>query len=334
MPPSSLLARVPRSRAVTPWLIASALAAGCDGDPATLPDAAIADAPSADGPPADSPDGPGGGGDPLIGVGTVERVQGGFMFTEGPQWRDTEGDLVFTDIPANTIYQYVPGPGAATVLTRPSANANGLAVDAAGMLYAARHGARDVTRAGVAIASTFEGDRLNSPNDVVVADDGTVYFTDPPYGIQPPAAELDFMGVFRLSPSNVLTAEHRGPLSARPNGIGLSPDGTTLYVADTADGEVYRFPVGPDGALGTRTVHASTAGGADGLAIDEDGNVFVTSTAGVEVFSSTGEAWGTIDVPEQPSNCAFGDADHRTLYITARTSLYRVRLANPGLPRR
>ncbi|MBC7977578.1 MAG: SMP-30/gluconolactonase/LRE family protein, partial [Myxococcales bacterium] len=131
----------------------------------------------------------------------------------------------------------------------------------------------------------------------------------------------------------VLTAEHRGPRSARPNGVGLSPDGATLYVADTADGNLYRFPVLAGGALGARAVVAATSGNPDGLAIDAAGNVFVTTQTGVEVFAPTGARWGVIAVPKQPANCAFGDADHKTLYITARTALYRVRLAHAGLPR-
>ncbi|MBA3397550.1 MAG: SMP-30/gluconolactonase/LRE family protein [Deltaproteobacteria bacterium] len=275
--------------------------------------------------------------DPLVGIGTVELVQGGFMFTEGPQWREATGDLVFTDIPASTIYRYVPGGAPPASLRAPSGKANGLAIDNADMLIAAQHDTRSVTREATAIATLFEGKKLNSPNDVIVADDGTIYFTDPPYGIpQGQTRELDFMGVFRIAPGGTLTAEHRSPLAARPNGIGLTPDGTALYVADTADGKLYRFPVEAGGALGTRSVHATTAGNPDGLAIDIAGNIFVTTAAGVEAFSPTGARWGMIALPgnAQPANCAFGDADHRTLYITARTQLFRVRLANAGLPRR
>jgi gluconolactonase len=300
-----------------------AFAVGCDGDPAAV------DAPPGSDTSIDAPD----FGDPLAGIGAVEMVQGGFQFTEGPQWREAEQDLVFTDIPANTIFRYPPG-GAPVALVNPSNNANGLAVDGNGALLAAEHGMRRVSREGAAVAATFEGKRLNSPNDLIVAGDGTIYFTDPPYGISENQSELNFSGVFRVAPDGTLTAEHRGPLSARPNGIGLSPDGATLYVADTVDGNVYKFPIQVGGALGAREVFAPTAGGTDGLAIDTGGNVFVTSNAGVEVFAPSGARWGAIAVPMKPANCAFGDADHRTLYITARTTLFRVRLAHPGLPRR
>jgi gluconolactonase len=265
-------------------------------------------------------------GNPLEGIGNVELIQGGFMFTEGPQWAGDK--LLFSDIPANTIYQYANG--AITPFKMPSGNSNGLAFT--DKLYAAEHGTRSVTREGVAIASMFEGKKLNSPNDLIVIEDlvtfdTTVYFTDPPYGIQANQQELAFNGVFALTGTN-LTAIHRGTLTERPNGIGVSPNQSTLYVDDTDDGGLYTI----DLSTKVRAKLATTAGGADGLAVDGQGNIFVTSNAGIEVFSPTGMKWGTITVPKKPANCAFGDADYQTLYITAQDSLYKVRLANPGLP--
>jgi gluconolactonase len=306
------------------------LLAACGGGD----DPAAPDGPRPDGP---DPDGPVPIVDPLIGIGAVELVDGGYQFTEGAQWRETEQDLVFSDIPANVVYRYTPGGAAPVPLRDPSGNANGNAIDPTGALVSAEHGTRSVTRTvngtTTEIAGEFENEPLNSPNDVVVASNGTLYFTDPPFGIgnQPDPNGLDFMGVFKVS-GTMVTAEHRGGLAERPNGIGLSPDGVRLYVAHSNDGVLYRFPIASDGSLGTRETHATTTGSADGLAIDTAGNIFVTSSSGVEVFAPDGEKWGTITVPEQPANCAFGDADHKTLYITARTSLYRVRLANAGEP--
>ena len=271
---------------------------------------------------------------PLDGIGELEYLElaAGFVFTEGPQWLEAEQTLAFTDIPIDTIYAY--SGGTVTVRRMPSGNANGLAVDASGSLIAAQHGTRSVTRDGVAIAEMFEGQRLNSPNDVVVASDGTIYFTDPPFGINDNQRELDFMGVFRIAPGGALTVEHRGALTERPNGVALSPDGATLYVADSsAARRVYKFPVLAGGALGPREIFTEISGSGDGLAIDAAGNVFVAASAGVEVFAPDGTKWGTITLLDtQPSNVAFGDADHKTLYITARTTVQKVRLANAGLP--
>ncbi len=272
--------------------------------------------------------------DPLVGAGTVELVQGGYQFTEGPQWRDTPGDLLFSDVQGNTIYRYTPGGGAPVVHRMPSSNSNGLALDASGALLAAEHGSRTVTRDATPIASMFEGNKLNSPNDVIVSDDGVVYFTDPPYGISMPQQELSFNGVFSLKTDGTLTAEYKGPTSSRPNGIGLSPDGSTVYVADTADGKLYAYTVMANGSLIDRRVLATTSGNPDGLAIDSAGNILVATSTGIEAFSATGTRWGVIAVPQQPANCAFGDSDHKTLYITARTALYKVRLTVEGLPTR
>ena len=309
-------------------LIAASGASACGDDP---PSSTI-DAPPGGGSDASGPDAP--IFNPLDGIGNVEVVQAGYMFTEGPQWREATGDLIFSDIPANTVYRYTPGGGAPVIHRMPSGNTNGNALDNAGLVIAAQHGTRSVTRDGTAIATTFEGSLLNSPNDVIVATDGTIYFTDPPYGISMGQWQLNFMGVFRIDTQGTLTAEHRGATTERPNGIGLSPDGLTLYVADSGNGQIHKFTVTqPGGALTARTMFAQTSGGADGLAIDIQGNVFQSATAGVEVWKPDGTKWGTIPVPKKATNCAFGGADHKTLYITAQDTLYRVQLANPGLPR-
>jgi gluconolactonase len=254
-----------------------------------------------------------------------------YLFSEGPQWRDTEADLLISDVSADTVYRVSPG-GTPEVFRQPSGRTTGIALDPSGAVVAAEQGSRSVTRGGVAIAAMFEGKHLNSPNDVIVAGDGTIYFTDPTFGIDASQQELGFNGVFRIAPDGTLTAEQRRAPSSQPNGIGLSPDGASLYVSDTGDGNLYRFPIMAGGALGAPAVVAATGGGPDGLAVDGAGNIFVATTGGIEVFAPSGTRWGLIATAEAPTNCAFGDADHRTLYITARTAVYRVPVSHAGLP--
>lgn len=326
-----------RGRAAAVALFVLAAACGGDGDTGdddyiclTCPDAGHDAGPGPDASPG--PDARPGGGDPLADIGEVELVMEGFQFLEGPVWRP-DGVLLFSDIPANTIYQLEP-PATITSFRNPSGNANGLANDIDGLLLAAEHGNRRVSRteAGgdvVTVADTYQGDRLNSPNDLAVRSDGTIYFTDPPYGIDPADQELAFNGVFRVDPDGTLTAEWEGPLSSRPNGIGLSPDESTLYVADTT-GVVRAYDVAADGTLSGERTFAADTPGADGMAIDADGNVFVTTSAGVRVFAPDGTEWGTISVPRTPANVTFADADGRSLVITARQGLYTLRVPIPG----
>lgn len=279
-------------------------------------------------------------GDPLIGIGPVTEVptpNPGMKFLEGPQWRKAEGDWLFTNIPASIVYRYVPG-GQVTPYLTPSGMANGIAAEASGTLLLAEHGGRRISRISGAtptvapVAERFENKLFNSPNDVIVAGDGTIYFTDPPYGLAGRTREINFNGVFRVAVDGTVTAEHRAAQNANPNGIAISPDGMTVYVAFTNNGEVLKFPVMAGGALGAPSRAAMTAGGADGMAVDAAGNLFVTSNAGIEVFKPDGTKWGAITVPIKPTNCAFGGADGKTLMITTSTALYQVVLQHPGLP--
>lgn len=274
--------------------------------------------------------------DPLMGRGEIERVGGGFTFTEGPVWIASRGQILFTDIPADTIHQLAP-PDTITVFRTPTGSSNGLGLGPQGQLIASEGGNRRVSRTQadgtvVTAADRWQGKRLNSPNDNVIRSDGTIYFTDPPYGLRAgQARELDFQGVFRIDPAGTLHLESMD--MNRPNGVVLSPDEKTLYVDDSEAGLVRAFPVEPDGSLGPPAVFVpATGGGGDGMAVDDAGNLYVTTTAGVRVYQPGGALWGTIAVPEVPTNCTFGGPDRTTLYITAQTSLYRVTLRVPGLP--
>ena len=263
-------------------------------------------------------------------AGEVEVVAEGFQFTEGPVWLPSEG-LIFSDIPADTIYR-----ADKSVFRQPSGQSNGLIVDARGRLIACEHRNRRVTRTEkdgtvTVLADRFEGKRFNSPNDAVAAADGAVYFTDPPYGLEGglkgPNAELDFCGVFRVDASGEVRALARD--FKKPNGIALSPDGKTLYVADTEGGHVRAFDVAEDGSLRNDRVFFKVFS-PDGMAVDARGNVWTTGGKAVTVVSPEGEQLEQIEFPHIPANCAFGDADGMTLYVTARTTVYKVRTGVGG----
>lgn len=268
--------------------------------------------------------------------GELELIADGHMFTEGPQW-SPEGFLLYTDIPADTIFRWAEGEGSAPYAS-PSGNANGLAFDGMGRLLAARHGPREVARFDApdmttALAGAYMGQKLNSPNDLVVRSDGTIYFTDPPYGIAPNQQELGFQGVFRIDPQGQLSLVAQD--FDRPNGIALSPDESRLYVDDTALEHVRVFAVEPDGAAVGGEVFVDLAsdlqGDPDGMAVDVFGDLYVTGGGGVRVVTPDGVVLGTIAVPESATNCAFGDPDGMALFITAPPRVYRQRLKVAGI---
>ncbi|MDX1983580.1 MAG: SMP-30/gluconolactonase/LRE family protein [Bryobacteraceae bacterium] len=284
----------------------------------------------------------------------IEKLAGGFLFTEGPIWR-RDGHLIFSDIPANTMYKWTPS-GEVSVFRKPSGfdgaewpqgafvGSNGLTLDPEGRLVICEHGNRRMTRLEhdgslTVLASHFEGKRLNSPNDCVYKSDGALYFTDPPYGMvkqdEDPAKELDFNGLFRLK-DGVLSLLYKGV--RRPNGLAFSPDEKYLYLANSdPDRRIWmRFPVLADGALGEGELFAdlssrSEPGNPDGMKIDTNGNLYCTGPGGTHIFNPAGERIGVIVTPEIPANLHWGDADGRTLYITARTGLYRIRLNATGI---
>jgi len=264
---------------------------------------------------------------PLSGEYTVEKIADGFQFLEGPVWKD--GGLLFSDIPANIVYRWHPDSGV-TVYLSPSGNSNGLALHLGGQLLLAQHGNRRVAlldNEGVekALVTHYDGKRLNSPNDMAVKSDGAIFFTDPPYGISSGQEELGFYGIYRLSPTGDLYL-----LDAslhRPNGIAFSPDEKFLYVSDTEERKVFIWDVVDDSLIANKRQFAfmNASGGADGMKVDREGNLFATGPLGVWVYAPDGSTLDTIQVPGQTTNCNWGDDDGNTLYVTSGPALFRVR---------
>ncbi len=261
----------------------------------------------------------------------IEKVSGGHRFTEGPVW-SRDGYLLFSDVPNNLLMKMTPGEG--TAATRENSNgANGNAFDKEGRLYTCESRTRRVIRFDKkgnveVLAEKWEGKRLNAPNDIVVRRDGQVYFTDPAFGNQGDTRELDFYGVYHITPKSELklVAKPKG----RPNGIALSPNGRILYVANSDERSILAYDLDRNGeASNERIAIKGIEGVPDGLRVDEKGNLYVAAK-GLAVFSAQGKPIHTLDLAETPANCAFGDPDLQTLYITARTSVYRVRLDVKG----
>jgi gluconolactonase len=280
----------------------------------------------------------------------LEKVGGGFSFTEGPLWR-SDGHLWFSDLIANKIRSITPDGQAAVVIeqsggptTAPAGSyvgSNGMIADQDGAVLVCQHAARQISRLDKDLKMTpvlqkFEGKRFNSPNDLVYKSDGALYFTDPPYGLvkqdDDPAKELKFNGVFRYA---------KGRLEAivkdlsRPNGLAFSPDEKVLYVANSGPQRLWmRYDVAPDGGISNGRVFADVSGEKDaavpdGMKVDSQGNVYASGPEGIRVFSAGGKHLGTIKTPESASNCNWGD-DGKSLYITAVTSVYRIKLAVAG----
>lgn len=263
---------------------------------------------------------------------TIEAVSASHKFTEGPVWSARDGHLLFSDIPANQIIK-IDTKGK-TVFRENSGGANGNAYDDSGRLYTCEGRARRVVRsdkrgAPEVLAESFEGKKLNGPNDIVVTKSEHVYFTDPAFGDADEKKELPFYGVFHISPKGVVTAALRW--QTRPNGIALSPDGKTLLVANSDERNVRAYEIGKEGGLeNERVLIPSTDGVPDGLEVDAQGNVFVAART-VQVFSPAGKLLTAYELAEKPSNLVFGDATLQTLYVTARTLVYRILLETKGV---
>jgi gluconolactonase len=289
----------------------------------------------------------------------IEKVAGGFRFVEGPVWNRTARYLIFSDIPGNAIMTWSPSGGASVFRSRifegefpdgAQVGTNGLTLDKQGRIVAAEHGNRRVSRieqdgAMTVLAERYDGKRLNSPNDLVIKKTGEIYFTDPPFGLlrpgqgladaaKSPLRELDFSGVFRITaPGKVdlMTKE-----VALPNGLAFSPDEKKLYVANSAGKTWSVFDVKKDGTLANGRIFYDAEketgpGVPDGMKVDTAGNVWATGPGGILVISPQAKLLGVIGFPETPANCAWGDADGKTLYVTARTGLYRIRTNVNGI---
>jgi gluconolactonase len=273
-----------------------------------------------------------------------EKLGGGFLFTEGPLWHPAGGFLLFSDMPGDHLRRWSARDGV-TTFRKPCDMSNGLTYDRQGRLIACEHATSRVTRTEadgrIVPLATHHGDKqLNSPNDVVCRSDGSIYFSDPPYGRAKfygveRAQELSFQGVYRVG------ADPRAPVLLvddfdRPNGLCFSLDESRLFVNDTARQHIRVFDVTPTGGLAHGRLWAETKGdepGApDGMKLDSAGHVYCCGPGGIHVFDPDANLLEVIETPERAANFAWGDRDYRSLYITASTSLYRIRRHIPGLP--
>lgn len=282
---------------------------------------------------------------------TIEKLAGGFQFTEGPLWFPA-GHLWFSDVQGNVVRQWSPSgvieilrPGGFDGTGAPAGafiGPNGMIADKDGAVLLCQHGNRRIVRITPdkkvsTVIDRFQGKRLNSPNDLVYRSDGSLYFTDPPYGLtggdQDKAKQLAFNGVYRLNNGKlqVLVKD-----MTRPNGIAFSPDEKVLYVSNSDEKRKIwmRYDVKPDGSLANGKVFADVTqqteeGLPDGMKVDAHGNVYASGPGGIWIFTPEGKHLGTIKPTETPANCNWGD-DGRSLYMTARTGLYRIKLSVEG----
>ncbi|HEY5829841.1 MAG: SMP-30/gluconolactonase/LRE family protein [Hyphomicrobiaceae bacterium] len=271
-----------------------------------------------------------------------ERLATGFVFTEGPLWHRRDKYLLFSDMPGDHLRRWSQKDGV-TTFRKPCNKSNGLTWDLQGRLIVCEHASSHLTRTEpdgkiTVLASHHAGKELNSPNDVIVRSDGAIYFSDPTYGRKPHFGlprepELSFRGLYRLTPDGktlTLLADDFG----QPNGLCFSLDEKVLFVNDTDNQHIRAFDVKADGTLANSRVWAKTVGegqGApDGMKIDSKGNIYCCGPGGIHVFAPDATSLGVIKMPEYVANFCFGDDDLRSLFITASTSVYRIRVATPG----
>jgi len=270
-------------------------------------------------------------------IGKPRKIAGDLKFTEGPA-ADRSGNLYFSDIPADRIYK-IDASGKLSVFREPSAHANGLMVNAKGEIVACEMDGRVVAIAPDGkivrvIADKYNGNRFNAPNDLVIDRQGGVYFTDPSFRAPKPPPQ-DKLGVYYVHPDGkVIRLIDNLP---NPNGVILSPDEKTLYVIPSGQADMMAYPVEAPGKLGPGRVFCTLkqpegkkGTGGDGLTVDTNGNLYITSQLGLQVFSPKGKLLHIITLPEQPANATFGGKDNKTLYVTARTSVYEVPTSMTG----
>jgi gluconolactonase len=299
----------------------------------------------------------------------LEKIASGLnQWTEGPVWTHG-GFLLFAEIPSNNIVKWKEGEGT-SVFLHPSGykgsepfkgrepGSNGMTLDPDGRVTVAGHAGRNIFRFEkldpkspiTILADSYEGKKLNSPNDLVYKSDGSLYFTDPPYGLETqadndPKKELSFNGVYRIPNARqhkAGAAPENGKLQliikdlARPNGVAISPDEKYLYIAESGKRCIYKYDLHADGSVGTASMFIDTtgspgAGAPDGMRVDKKGNVYSSGPGGVWIMSPEGKHIGTIKVPERVGNLTFGEKDGQTLFIVASTSVFRIRLKVPGI---
>jgi gluconolactonase len=279
----------------------------------------------------------------VVGNATMERLAGGYSFIEGPVWHPYEKWLIFSDIPESRMYRR-RASGEVELFREPSNKANGNTLDRQGRLVTCEHATSRVTRAEpngtvTVLATHHAGKQLNSPNDIVVATGGSIYFTDPGFGRAefygvPRPQELSFQGVYRIDADGArltLLADD----FVQPNGLCFSLDESRLFINDTEQGHIRVFGVDVNGDLNGGAVWAvvegEEPGSPDGMKIDSRGNVYCTGPGGIHVFDASGDILGVIRTPEYCANFTFGDEDLKSLYIAASTSLYRLKVRVPGL---
>lgn len=269
-------------------------------------------------------------------VGPVEKLHGGFGFTEGPA-ADAAGNVYFTDIRNDRIHKVTPD-GTLSIFVEPAGTCNGLMVYGDRLLACSMKGSLKsfslIDGSETVLAAEHNGARFNAPNDVVIDQSGGIYFTDPRFRSPKPYPQGKEAVYYRAANGKVTRVVEN---DFAPNGVILSPDEKTLYVIPTFERRMWAYPVTSPGQLGEGRVFCELVqkekggnGGGDGLTVDTNGNLYITSGLGLQVFSPAGKHLGTIAIPEQPANASFAGKDRRTIYVTARTSVYTVEVEAQG----